>query len=159
MRAGQRCSKVPSPFSALSFAFEYAIPEEAPTGTWTLIATDVLAPDTAVARPVQNDEEGDYGENRSRVQRGQPKIVIEESFRVEAFKPASFEVHVTPEKPSYFANETFKAVIDGWYLFGAPMTEADVDWTLRLSPSSYSPPGFDEFSFGSGWWDESARQG
>src|SRR5262249_16937784 len=121
-----------------SFAFEYAIPDAAPTGVWTLMATDVLAPDTALARPVQNTGEGyegEDGEERPPAPRGQPKVVIEESFRVEAFKPASFEVHVTPEKPFYFGNDTFKAVIDGWYLFGAPMTEADVDWKLRLNPS------------------------
>lgn len=139
-----------------SFDLEYQLKEEAPTGAWTLRATEVLKEDAQLARPVQSDEEEGY--TRSYVGRAQ-KIDIQESFRVEAFKPASFEVKVTPQQTSYFLGDTFKATVDGWYLFGAPMTDAAMEWKLRMSPGFYAPPGFDEFNFGGGWWEDNRGEG
>ena len=84
---------------------------------------------------------------------------LSHSFRVEAFKPATFEVRVAPGRSSYLVRDTYTAVVDGWYLFGAPMPEAPADWTLRLEPSGYEPPGYEDFDFSPGWWRQEARTG
>jgi hypothetical protein len=39
------------------------------------------------------------------------------------------------------------ALIEGKYYFGAPMNGAVVSWTLRRTPSSYTPPGNQGFAF------------
>ncbi|MFQ6082006.1 MAG: MG2 domain-containing protein [Candidatus Aminicenantia bacterium] len=80
---------------------------------------------------------------------------IQGSFRVEAFRPAEFEVTVRPEKESYIFGDTYQATISGNYLFGAPMAGQKVNWYLRQDPVTYSPPGYKGYVFGSAeWWGE-----
>jgi hypothetical protein len=119
-------------------AFDYALAlrESAPTGAWSVAVTE------------DSPESG-----RERF------ISLYESFRVEAFKPAAFEVKAVPGASSYLVRDTFTAVIDGWYLFGAPMPEAPADWSVRLEPAAYEPPGCEGFDFSAGWWRREARVG
>jgi len=56
-----------------------------------------------------------------------------ETFRVEAYRPAEFEVKVSAQKDTFIAEETFKGLIEGRYLFGMPMKDAGVTWSLRRS--------------------------
>src|SRR5581483_7279550 len=49
--------------------------------------------------------------------------------------------------------------IEGWYLFGAPMTGADYETTLTLSPTRYVPPRWDDYEFTSGWWKHNRSEG
>ncbi|OGR59515.1 MAG: hypothetical protein A2X36_06250, partial [Elusimicrobia bacterium GWA2_69_24] len=144
-----------------SFDFSHALAEGSPTGTWTATVTELLPERPETVRPVQPDEEGGDGtEDGSREYIGQEaKIRLSETFRVEAFKPASFEVKVVPAQPSYVAKDTYTAVIDGWYLFGAPMTDAPAEWKLRLEPSGFTPPGYDDFDFSPGWWRHTSQSG
>jgi len=138
-----------------SFDFAYAVRDSAPTGFWRATVTEVTKEDSALVRDVTPQEEE---EEISYEGRG-TKLNLKESFRVEAFKPASFEVHVTPAQPSFMSGQDFKAVVDGWYLFGAPMAEAPVEWKLRLEPGHFVPEGFEEFDFSSGWWNTSGEGG
>ncbi|MRR09946.1 hypothetical protein EG831_07730, partial [bacterium] len=54
-----------------------------------------------------------------------------ESFRVEAYKPASFEVTVTTGAPQYVAGDSLQAEVRGRYLFGAPMARGKYTWAAR----------------------------
>lgn len=71
------------------------------------------------------------------------------SFRVEAFRPAEFEVHLRAQKEAFVFGEPFQAEIRGSYLFGGSMVNQKAEWTLRLNPTSYDPPGHKGFIFGS----------
>ncbi len=71
------------------------------------------------------------------------------SFQVEAFKRAQFAVSVTPLKKNYYPGEEFSASVDGWYLGGAPMAGAGVEWSMLLSPAPFRPEGtgLDQYIF------------
>lgn len=56
-----------------------------------------------------------------------------ETFRVEAYRPAEFEVKVNAVKDTFLADENFTGTIEGRYLFGMPMKDAEVTWSLRRS--------------------------
>ncbi|MBI5240768.1 MAG: hypothetical protein HY926_09870 [Elusimicrobia bacterium] len=129
-----------------AFDYSLALREGAPTGNWSVSVSEVLPESPALVRPAGDGEREQF-------------ISLSESFRVEAFKPATFEVKAVPGRSSYMVRDTFTAVVDGWYLFGAPMPEAPADWTLRLEPSSYEPPGYEGFDFSPGWWRQEARTG
>jgi len=70
-------------------------------------------------------------------------------FRVEAYRPAEFEVHLRAAKESFVFGEPFQAEIRGTYLYGGSMANQKAEWTLRLNPTSYDPPGHTGFIFGS----------
>ncbi len=69
------------------------------------------------------------------------------SFRVEAYRPAEFEVEVKADKEEYIAGDRFEATVSGRYLFGAVMAGDVVSWTVSLSPTGFSPPGHDGFQW------------
>lgn len=69
-------------------------------------------------------------------------------FRLEAFRPAEYEVHIKSAKESYIFGETYQAEIEASFLFGGPMSSQEIDWHLRLNPAYFSPPGFEDYIFG-----------
>jgi hypothetical protein len=74
------------------------------------------------------------------------------SFRVESFKPAEFEVIVRPEHESYIVGDTASLYVNARYLFGAPMKNEAVNWRLSVTPTLWSPPGYENYFFGSLDW-------
>lgn len=72
-----------------------------------------------------------------------------ESFQVQEFKPVETEVTVHTNKDEYVWGEQLEASLDGHYLFGAPMSSAQIKWSVSRSRSSFTPPGFDDYFFGS----------
>jgi uncharacterized protein YfaS (alpha-2-macroglobulin family) len=131
-----------------SFDFSFPVKEGAPTGNYHVRVTDMPNPALTLinkAKSVVNTVS--QGRFSARQQEQEMKVEVTEYFRVEQFKPASFEVKVTPGAESFLAGDYFRAVVDGWYLFGAPMPGAAVDWSLRLEPGYYSPPGWEGFQF------------
>lgn len=143
---GNRVLKTTGPVNAefSSMDYSYKLPDAAPTGVWTVEIAEPAEDDTSSARAVENDEEGEY---REYIGKEQP-FLFRNKFRVEEFKPAVFEVKVHSLEASYVAGDKFRASIEGWYLFGAPMSGNRADWTLRLNSAYYSPPGKDGFYFG-----------
>ena len=143
------------PVSARSaFDFSYPIKANAPTGEYELQVSDDFLASTAPAQAVEPEE---TEEGEAPAPRAEQRLSISGSFRVEAFKPASFEVKVRSAKDEYLAGDGFDASIDGWYLFGAPMAEAPYEAKLRLEPGRFQPPGYDAFAFGPPWWEEAER--
>ncbi|MDD5628129.1 MAG: MG2 domain-containing protein [Elusimicrobia bacterium] len=136
-----------------AFDWSLALPEGAATGYWSVNASEPAGADSALVRPAETDEEGGGPRHPEKF------IQLAQGFRVEAFKPATFEVKVAPGLSSYLVRDTYTAVLDGWYLFGAPMPEAPADWSLRLEPSGYEPPGYAGYDFSPGWWRQEARAG
>lgn len=108
-----------------SFSLTFPLPEDAPTGPYDL-----------------------------QLYQPRRKLRLGTSFRVEAFKPAAFEVRVKNQRPEAFAGEPVGADIEGWYLYGAPMNGAQADYNVLFSAADFSPAGWDEFGFGRPWWEE-----
>ncbi|MBI5243753.1 MAG: hypothetical protein HY922_08735 [Elusimicrobia bacterium] len=148
------------PVSASS-AFDFAVPikANAPTGVYEMSVSDDFQASAAAVQAVSEEggEREEGGEEEAPAPSAERKLSLEGSFRVEAYKPAVFEVKVRSSKDEYLAGDLFEAFIDGWYLFGAPMAQAPFDAKLRLEPGSFQPPGFEGFAFGPGWWEETSR--
>ena len=88
---------------------------------------------------------------------GDGEAVLSESFRIEAFRPAEFEVHLRSLKDSFVFGDSYQAEIRASYLFGGAMASQKANWTLRLNPTFYEPPGHKGFVFGSEietWYDD-----
>ncbi|MFB0566156.1 MAG: MG2 domain-containing protein, partial [Candidatus Aminicenantaceae bacterium] len=92
---------------------------------------------------------------------GEKSTTVHGSFRVEAFRPAEFEVNLRTSKESYVFGDEYKATIRADYLFGGPMAGQKASWHLRLNPSYYTPPGHKGYIFGNQideWdWEESEK--
>jgi uncharacterized protein YfaS (alpha-2-macroglobulin family) len=71
-----------------------------------------------------------------------------ETFRVEAYRPAEFEVEISAERDTFIADETFQGTIEGRYLFGMPMKDAPVTWSLRRSYYYLEFPQHPDYHFG-----------
>jgi alpha-2-macroglobulin len=71
------------------------------------------------------------------------------SFRVEAYRPAEFEVKVSAVRDTFIAEENFEGKISGHYLFGMPISNAPVSWNLRKDYQSVDYPMYSGYSFGS----------
>ena len=79
---------------------------------------------------------------------GAKPLTLEGSFRVEAFRPAEFEVHLRAEKDAFVFGEPFKAEIRSNFLYGGVMAGQPVEWSLRLNRTSFDPPGHKGFLYG-----------
>jgi uncharacterized protein YfaS (alpha-2-macroglobulin family) len=80
--------------------------------------------------------------------------VFRERFMVEEYRPAAFELAIEPgATPRPGGRMTFKA--NARYLFGAPVTDATVEWNVRRRSHVVSFPKFEEYSFelrDGAWW-------
>ncbi len=86
------------------------------------------------------------------------EALTEVGFRVEAYRPAQFEVKVDAAVPACVLGETARATIRGRYLFGAPMSGDEVRWSARLEPTTFQPEAWREFRFGTPrHWGEDQR--
>src|SRR4030065_216382 len=64
------------------------------------------------------------------------------SFRVEAFRPAEFEVHLKADKESTLFGREYVAEVRANYLFGGVMAGQPGSWSLRPKRGPHSPAGF-----------------
>lgn len=69
------------------------------------------------------------------------------SFQVTDFQPNAFELNVAmPDRLA--AAAPVHADVTAKYFFGAPLTKADVRWTLQYARETFSPEGFTGWQFG-----------
>ncbi|MCS6988676.1 MAG: MG2 domain-containing protein [Chloroherpetonaceae bacterium] len=67
-------------------------------------------------------------------------------FRVEAYRPTTFETKISSSQKSFIRGEEFKATIEGRYLFGAPMIGDNATWRLtRSTLENFSFPDYDGY--------------
>jgi uncharacterized protein YfaS (alpha-2-macroglobulin family) len=106
-----------------SFAVDYESREDAPLGSYDVSA---VIPE---------------------IKGGRTETRISASFRLEAFRPAEFEVYLKSLRSSYVFGEAFEAEIRAAYLFGGALAGQKAAWSLRLTPTSFTPPGHPGFVF------------
>jgi uncharacterized protein YfaS (alpha-2-macroglobulin family) len=92
---------------------------------------------------------------------GEKETAVSGTFRIEAFRPAEFEVLLRTQDPSYVFGETYEGEVRASYLFGGAMAGQPVSWHLRLDRTHFSPPGFKGYVFGNemDWGDEEPESG
>jgi len=76
------------------------------------------------------------------------KTTFYASFRLEAFRPAEFEVHLRTPQESFVFGDEYKAELRADYLFGGAMSSQKIKWHLRLNSTGYAPPGYTDYIFG-----------
>jgi len=74
--------------------------------------------------------------------------VFHETFRVEAYRPAEFEVKISAARDTFIADEGFQGLVQGRYLFGMPMKDAHVSWNMRRSYYYLNFPEHPGYRFG-----------
>ncbi|MFZ2053077.1 MAG: MG2 domain-containing protein, partial [Candidatus Aminicenantales bacterium] len=119
-----------------SFAFDFGSAQESSLGYYQIKAA--VPPERPVETPFSL-----YG-----------------SFRIEAFRPAEFEVHLRAERESRVFGQEYAAEVRSSYLFGGAMTGQPVSWHFRLNRMHFSPPGFQGYVFGNelDWGDEETSE-
>ena len=76
-------------------------------------------------------------------------------FNIQDFRTPEFEVTARNESAGpFFAAEPATVAVDAEYYAGGPLPDADVNWLVSTSKTTYSPPNWDEFTFGiwTPWW-------
>jgi uncharacterized protein YfaS (alpha-2-macroglobulin family) len=76
-------------------------------------------------------------------------------FQILEFRRPEFEVTARNETSGpYMAGGFGVAAVEAKYYAGGPLPNADVTWQVSYTPSSYSPPNWSEFTFGTWrpWW-------
>jgi uncharacterized protein YfaS (alpha-2-macroglobulin family) len=88
------------------------------------------------------------------------KFSLSSTFRIEAFKPAEFEVLLRSSREEFIFGDDYEAEVRASYLFGGAMASQKVSWHLRLDPSFFAPPGYKDYIFGDqiDRWERYGRQ-
>ncbi len=76
------------------------------------------------------------------------------AIEIEEFRRPEFEVTTTGPEGRWTLGEEATFTVDAHYYAGGGLPDADVSWNVSATPTSYSPPGHDGFSFGKWipWW-------
>ncbi len=69
-----------------------------------------------------------------------------DEFRIEAYRPATFETKISSSQSSFVRGDMFVATVEGRYLFGAPMIGDNATWSLTQSTlENFSFPDYDGY--------------
>ncbi|RIK40985.1 MAG: hypothetical protein DCC55_13360 [Chloroflexi bacterium] len=77
------------------------------------------------------------------------------SFQIQEFRRPEFAVTVRNEdKGPFFVGDETTLSVNAQYFAGGPLPNAETNWTVNTSPSSYAPPNWPDFTFGkwTPWW-------
>lgn len=77
------------------------------------------------------------------------------SFQIQEFRRPEFEVTARNETTGpYFVSDHAVVATTANYYAGGPLPNAEVTWNVTSSPSSYAPPNWSGFTFGTWtpWW-------
>ncbi len=84
-------------------------------------------------------------------------LVLNGDFRVAEFKPPTFQVNLTLDRPIALAGQAIPIKSEGRYFFGSPVQGGRVQYYVTREKTEFVPPGWEDFSFGRQWfWPEEA---
>jgi uncharacterized protein YfaS (alpha-2-macroglobulin family) len=77
------------------------------------------------------------------------------SFEVQEFRRPEFEVSAEAGQGVAMVGGQTSFSVDAKYYAGGGLRNAKVDWQVQSTPSSYSPPHWEDYTFGTWtpWWD------
>ncbi len=75
---------------------------------------------------------------------------------MQEFRRPEFEVKATAGEGPFFAGGSAPLEVKASYYAGGPLPDAETTWRVTSQPGRYSPPGWDDFTFGRWipWWRE-----
>lgn len=73
-------------------------------------------------------------------------------FRVEAYRPAQFEVKLKPERVNWTYDDRLTMPVEARYLFGAPMAGAALNWRGYYARTTFTSPQWSSMHFGLDRW-------
>jgi hypothetical protein len=79
------------------------------------------------------------------------------SFQIQEYRTPEFEVVTRNDTPGpYYTTDPATVAARAGYYAGGVLRDADVNWSVTTSTTSYAPPGWDDFTFGiwRPWWFE-----
>lgn len=86
---------------------------------------------------------------------GDGGVIYQHQFQVQEFRRPEFEVsaRVETEAPHFVGSNALVSV-EAKYYSGGGLASADTNWTVTASPTNYTPPNRDDFTFGTWtpWW-------
>jgi uncharacterized protein YfaS (alpha-2-macroglobulin family) len=77
------------------------------------------------------------------------------SFQVQEFRRPEFEVKAKNETEApYFVGNSANVSVEAKYYAGGALANAETNWTVTATPTNYTPPNRDDFTFGKWfpWW-------
>jgi len=76
-------------------------------------------------------------------------------FQIQEFRRPEFETVVAPEPGPYFVGSATTVEAKAAYFAGGALPRAGVRWTAAVFDASFTPPNWDQFTFGvwRPWWD------
>ncbi|HUS67405.1 MAG TPA: Ig-like domain-containing protein [Kofleriaceae bacterium] len=88
------------------------------------------------------------------VARGKRGGSHEHGFQIQEFRRPEYEVSATSSEGPHLVGGSADVTVKAQYYAGGGLANADVNWNVRSSPASFTPPGRDEFTFGTWepWW-------
>ncbi len=84
------------------------------------------------------------------------------TFQIQEFRRPEFEVTTRTESPGpYVVGKPATVATNASYFAGGPLPDAAVEWTVTTRQGTYSPPNWDDFTFGVWipWWFEDVGGG
>jgi uncharacterized protein YfaS (alpha-2-macroglobulin family) len=78
-------------------------------------------------------------------------------FEIADFRTPDFQVATHGQSdPPYVVGHDLTVAADATYYSGGPLADASVQWQVRTAAASYSPPGWNGFTFGvwTPWWQQ-----
>ncbi len=84
-----------------------------------------------------------------------PYARYQHGFQIQEFRRPEFEVTARNESPGpYTGTAPATVAVDATYFAGGPLPAAPVEWQVTTSAATYSPPGWDRYTFGiwQPWW-------
>ena len=74
--------------------------------------------------------------------------------QVQEFRRPEFEVKATAGQGPFFAGGSAPLEVKASYYAGGPLPDAETTWRVTSQPGHFSPPGWDDFTFGRWipWW-------
>ena len=82
-------------------------------------------------------------------------------YQVQEFRRPEYTVSASASEGPHYLGGSAEVTVRAAYFAGGPLAAAPVTWTVTAAPSSYTPPGWDEWSFGDTpvWWRPVYRRG
>ena len=76
------------------------------------------------------------------------------SFQIQEFRRPEFQVETSVSEGPHLVGEHAIATVKASYYAGGPLANAEVEWLVSSSPTTYRPPNWDDFTFGrwTPWW-------
>ena len=120
-----------------SYLIDFTLPNDAPTGYYSVY---VKFKKDINSKNEDDDDNILYSLNQS--------------FRVDVYKPLEFESRVWLEDKPYYLGDTMPIKMSGWYLFGEPMANKNISYNISIRETSFTPPNNTGFRFNKLSWFE-----